>query len=91
MNIQLIRYHDIGNINTRLAKSLNERQGVLPPLGIAYIASSLEKTGHKVRIIDAVAESLSREDVRRRILDFSPEIVGITSMTPSFQGFWRRP
>lgn len=86
MNIQLIRYYDIGNINTRLAKSLNERQGVLPPLGIAYLASSLEKAGHKVNIIDAPAELLTNEQVRSRIRDFHPNIVGVTSMTPSFLG-----
>lgn len=86
MNIQLIRYHDIGNINTRLAKGLNLRQGVLPPLGVAYIASALERTGHRVRIIDAVAEALSAQDIKMRIREFTPDIVGITSMTPSFLG-----
>jgi len=86
MRIQLIRYHDVGNINTRLAQSLNKRQGVLPPLGVAYIASSLEKHNHEVAIIDAIALGLSREQVRRRIKEFSPDIVGITAMTPNFRG-----
>lgn len=86
MNIQLIRYHDIRNINTRLAKSLDIRQGVLPPLGISYLASALEKSGHNVQIIDAKAEALSAEDVRCRIKNFKPDLVGITSMTPSFHG-----
>ena len=45
MKVQLIRYHDLDNTNTRLAESLNKKQGVLPPLGIAYVASSLEKAG----------------------------------------------
>ena len=49
MNVMLIRYHDLDNVNTRLAESLNKRQGVLPPLGLAYIASSLElAAGHSV-------------------------------------------
>lgn len=86
MKIQLIRYYDIGNINSRLAKSLDRRQGVLPPLGIAYIASALERAGHDVEIIDAKAECLSSEEVKSRVRNFKPDLVGVTSMTPSFHG-----
>jgi len=67
VKIQLIRYHDLDNTNTRLAQSLNKKQGVLPPLGIAYVASSLEKAGHEVDIIDAIALALSKEQVKERI------------------------
>lgn len=86
MRVQLIRYHDVGNVNTRLAQSLNKRQGVLPPLGIAYIASSLEAAGHTVDLIDAIALELSKEQVRARIRNFAPEIVGVTAMTPTIRG-----
>lgn len=86
MKVQLIRYHDLDNTNTRLAQSLNKKQGVLPPLGIAYVASSLEKAGHVVDIIDAIALALSKEQVLERIKKFSPRIVGITAMTPTFKG-----
>jgi radical SAM superfamily enzyme YgiQ (UPF0313 family) len=86
MKIQLIRYHDVGNINSRLAKSLNQRQGALPPLGIAYIAAVLERAGHQVEVIDAIAEGLSRHDVAARIRSFGPRLVGITAMTPTFRG-----
>ena len=48
VRVQLIRYHDLDNMNTRLAQSLNKKQGVLPPLGLAYVASALEKAGHLV-------------------------------------------
>lgn len=86
MRVHLIRYHDLGNINTRLPQSLNKRQGVLPPLGLAYIASSLERAGHEVRLIDAIAENLTKEEVRQRIREFSPKVVGVTAMTPTFKG-----
>jgi radical SAM superfamily enzyme YgiQ (UPF0313 family) len=69
-----------------LAKSLNDRQGVLPPLGLAYIASALEEAGHEVDLIDAIALCLSREEVSKRIEQFDPELVGITAMTPTFHG-----
>jgi len=73
MRVQLIRYHDLDNTNTRLAQSLNKKQGVLPPLGVAYIASSLEKAGHEVNIIDAIALALSKEQVLERIKKIQPE------------------
>ena len=86
MKVTLIRYHDLDNTSTRLAKSLNDRQGVLPPLGLAYIASSLEGAGHEVDLIDAIALCLSKEEVSLRIKEFDPELVGITAMTPTFHG-----
>lgn len=86
MKVQLIRYHDLDNTNTRLAASLNKKQGVLPPLGLAYLASSLEKEGHEVDIIDAIALALSQEEVKERIKKFNPKVVGITAMTPTIRG-----
>lgn len=86
MRILLVRPHNIGNINTRLPESLNKRQGVLPPLGISYIASILEKAGHVVKILDVIALNLIVNEVRQNINEFKPEIVGITTMTPTLFG-----
>jgi len=55
---------------------------VVPPLGIAYLAAVLEKSGHTVGIIDGFAEQLSFPDLENRIRLFSPDLVGITGMTP---------
>jgi len=86
MNILLIRNHDYGDINTRLPESLNKIRGILPPLGLAYIASVLEKAGYKVGILDAPALSLTTQDLRRRIIEKSPDIVGVTTMTSTLKG-----
>lgn len=86
MRVQLIRHHDLNNMNTRLAESLNKKQGVLPPLGLAYIASALEKANHEVDLVDVIALCLSKEQVRERINTFSPDIVGVTAMTPTVRG-----
>lgn len=86
MKVLLIRYHDRGDINTRLPESLNKVQGVLPPLGIAYIASVLEKAGYEVKILDVTALNLTTQEVCLKIKDEAPEIVGITAMTSSIRG-----
>lgn len=86
MKILLIRCHDRGDINTRLPESLNRARGALPPLGIAYIASVLEKGGHEVKIIDAMALNLSTHELYDAIANESADIVGVTTMTSSFRG-----
>lgn len=86
MRALLIRPHNIENINTRLPESLNRRQGVLPPLGISYIAGTLERANHIVKILDVIALNLVTDEVRQYIYEFRPEIVGITTMTPTLFG-----
>jgi len=52
-----------------------------PNLGIAILASVLEKNGYSVKIIDAFALELKKDEVLRRVLKEDPKIVGITSVT----------
>ena len=60
--------------------------GIVPPLGLAYVAAVLEQNGHEVKILDAVALNLTKTEVAREIKDFHPGLVGITAMTASFKG-----
>jgi len=53
----------------------------LPFLGIGYIASYLEKAGHNVVIVDAHSQNLNQEETVKKILSFSPEVVGFTATT----------
>ncbi|MEM2842109.1 MAG: cobalamin-dependent protein, partial [Thermoproteota archaeon] len=53
-----------------------------PPLGLAYIASMLRQN-HEVKIIDSNILNYTLEDVKREMRSFNPDIVGITSVTPS--------
>lgn len=85
MKILLVRHHSIAGINTRLPASLNKAQGIYPPLGIAYIAAVLEKN-HDVKILDSQAENLTVGEVSKRIKHASPDVVGVTAMTPSIHG-----
>ena len=52
-----------------------------PFLGILYVASSLEKNGYKVEVIDSDAICLGLEATVKAIIDKNPDFVGITSMT----------
>jgi anaerobic magnesium-protoporphyrin IX monomethyl ester cyclase len=66
------------------------------PLGLAYVAASLEKAGHKVKIIDCVIEGLkniqyfngkkliglSNKEIESRTLKENPDVIGITGMSP---------
>ncbi len=53
----------------------------MPPLGLACIASFLEKHNVKVVIVDAQAEQMSPQDIIQRIKKLSPLFVGITATT----------
>lgn len=86
MRIVLIRYHDVTNINTRLPASLNRAQGIYPPLGIAYIAAKLEESGYEVKIIDSQADNLTAQETQEEIKKTSPDVVGVTAMTPTIRG-----
>ncbi len=53
----------------------------LPPLGLAFLGAVLEREGIPVAIIDAAAERLSPRELRRRIAEFRPDLVGVTVLT----------
>ncbi|MDD5109026.1 MAG: radical SAM protein [Candidatus Omnitrophica bacterium] len=59
--------------------------GVLPPLGLAYLASVLEKEGHEVEIIDIPAENISIKDFQARVGLKKSDIYGISSTLFGFQ------
>lgn len=53
-----------------------------PPLGLAAIAAVLEKNGHEVSIIDAQALGIDEDVIAEKVIGAG--IVGITTMTPTF-------
>ena len=54
----------------------------VPPLGLAYIAASLQHQGYQVRIIDAYAERLSWRAFEDEVRALQPDVLGLTIMTP---------
>ncbi|MDI6798845.1 MAG: radical SAM protein [Candidatus Aenigmarchaeota archaeon] len=55
-----------------------------PPLGLASLAAVLESNGIDVQIIDAAVEELSADECAGKALSASPDLVGITAMTPTY-------
>ena len=54
-----------------------------PPMGLAYLASSLELDGHEVRIVDSLAMEYDFVDVVREAKAFDPDLVGVSASTPT--------
>jgi anaerobic magnesium-protoporphyrin IX monomethyl ester cyclase len=59
-----------------------EQSLTVPPLGLAYIASSLENAGHQVEIWDAYIERWTWSKLRRRLAEISVDVIGFSAMTP---------
>ncbi len=53
------------------------------PLWLSYAAGVLDKAGYELKIIDAPAKCLSKEDTLKQIKDFRPALVVIDTSTPS--------
>ena len=53
-----------------------------PPLGLAYIASVLEKVGHKTLIVDSPTLRIDMKRFLQITKEFKPDIVGISLSTP---------
>ncbi|MCK5849671.1 MAG: cobalamin-dependent protein [Kiritimatiellae bacterium] len=61
---------------------LEQERGCNPPLGLLYLAGYLEKhSDHSVAVIDSQVERLNYADLKSRIEQASPDVVGITAMT----------
>ena len=65
------------------SKGISEIGHVLPPLGLAYIASMLEKNDIDVKIIDSIVLKLTLEDVVKQAVEYLPDHIGISAMTPT--------
>ncbi len=72
------------NASSHEYKSVAKRFAFYPPLGLMCIAASVEQAGHFADIIDLEVENLSFDELRKRVADFEPDIIGLTASTPVF-------
>ncbi|MCJ7495756.1 MAG: B12-binding domain-containing radical SAM protein, partial [Deltaproteobacteria bacterium] len=62
---------------------------VIPPLGLAYLASVLERECHRVRIIDAFAQGQDWNEFEEEIKKAKADLIGIGGMTPTIDNTLR--
>tara|TARA_B100002003_G_scaffold210573_1_gene206487 strand:- start:762 stop:2186 length:1425 start_codon:yes stop_codon:yes gene_type:complete len=82
MRILLI-YPPIENEISHISlQEIDEERGFLPPLGLLYLATYLkEYSGFDVKVIDCNVDGISHLDLPGLVVDFHPDVVGISSMT----------
>jgi len=54
------------------------------PMGMAYVAAALRQKGKEAQIEDFLVGQYSKEKLQRRIEEYQPDIVGITSVTLNY-------
>ena len=57
-----------------------------PPLGLGYLASCLEKAGHKVIILDLPIWRIPNNKINTYVERIRPDIIGITALTAYYGG-----
>ncbi len=60
-----------------------ESAGTWMPLGMVYVAGSLQNAGYEVRIYDAMSKFHTFKDIRNHIKDYCPDAVGMAAYTSS--------
>ncbi len=65
-----------------------EEGSSMPPLGVLFLAAVLEREGYDVEVVPADVLRLSWNEIAKKIDDFKPDIVGITTTTENrFESF----
>ena len=74
----------INPVSALVMKSKKYRRGLaaLPPLGLAYLGSALEKSGIETIIIDQYVDMIDNEKIIKIIKDENPDVVGLSCLTP---------
>jgi anaerobic magnesium-protoporphyrin IX monomethyl ester cyclase len=68
----------------RYGKNIAKAAGVLPPLGVLYLAAYLKKNGHDVFVVDGSVDSY--QTLMSAIKEKRPDVVGVSA--PTF--LWRK-
>jgi len=53
------------------------------PMWLAYAVGNLEKHGHEVLFLDAPAQRMGLEEVKKKVLSFAPQLAVFDTSTPS--------
>ena len=69
-----------------------EIAGNWPPAWVAYLAGALRNAGYDdIHFLDAMTNHIEDDELRARIAELQPDIVGTTAITPSIYTAERGP
>ena len=68
----------------QLITSKTKHKAVTVPIGLLYVAASLEKDGHRVEIVDGEVDNLTPSDLVKQIGISQPDVVGAGATTVDF-------
>lgn len=60
-------------------KKMFAENNSMPPLGMLYVGTALEKEGFNVTALDLAVENFDTEELKRRIISASPQIIGLST------------
>jgi len=67
---------------TLINVQISEGNNIVPPLGVLYIASTLESLGHTVQVFDCDPDVYS---CTGEIADFAPDVIGLSCYTNTYE------
>ena len=84
--MKIILFHPRGySLNPGKKRNIGSLACIMPPVGLASIASVLRNAGHNVSIIDAALKcSVSNSEWSRLLSEESPDIIGFSATTAAF-------
>lgn len=71
-------------LEERYGKAFSKIGTLLPPMGLMYVAVTLEREGYEVKILDAQLKNLTIQQTVRECKEINPDMIGITCMTSNF-------
>lgn len=63
-----------------------KKVSTFPPLNLCIVAAIAESAGWEVQLIDAHIEQLDHDALVNRVLEYKPDLIGMTATTPFFHG-----
>lgn len=82
MKVLLINPPALNIVQVEIPSVVRGNEGFFPPLGLMYIASYLKENSNcDIKIIDAVADKMTHEQLYQSVLKYNPDVVGIISHT----------
>lgn len=70
-------------------RCIEQESIIVPPLGLAYLAATLEKKGYDVSVLDAFALQQSWTDFENSVKAADADVIGIGGMTPVIDNTYR--